>query len=78
MEASFGWAMRATLSCSAIREAILTYHVYKVIMAHCFTCGETKIWQDIEKSQNIMKLIVNIPRYSAILHLDFFSSYSFF
>ena len=78
MEASFGLAMRVTLSCSAIREAVLTYHVYKVIMAHRFTCGETKIWQDIEKSQNIMKLIVNIPRYSAILHLDFFSSYSFF
>ena len=27
-------------------------------MAHRFTCGEKKIWQNIEKSQNIMKLIV--------------------
>ena len=26
-------------------------------MAHRFTCGEKKIWQNIEKSQNIMKLI---------------------
>ena len=26
-------------------------------MAHRFTCGEKKIWQIIEKSQNIMKLI---------------------
>ena len=27
-------------------------------MAHCFTFGESKIWQNIEKSQNIMKLVV--------------------
>ena len=27
-------------------------------MAHRFTCGEKRIWQIIEKSQNIMKLIV--------------------
>ena len=27
-------------------------------MAHHFTCGERKIWQNIEKPQNIMKLIV--------------------
>ena len=29
-------------------------------MAHRFTCGEKKIWQNIEKSQNIMKLIVGL------------------
>ena len=27
-------------------------------MAHHFTCGEKKIWQNITKSQNIMKMIV--------------------
>ena len=27
-------------------------------MAHRFACGEKKIWENIEKSQNIMKLIV--------------------
>ena len=26
-------------------------------MAHRFTCGESKIWQNIKKSQNIMKMI---------------------
>ena len=32
-------------------------------MAHRFTCGEKKIWQNIEKSQNIMKLIVGLKCY---------------
>ena len=27
-------------------------------MAHRFTFGERKIWQNIKKSQNIMKMIV--------------------
>ena len=30
----------------------------KVIIAHLFTCGEKKIWQNIKKFQNIMKLVV--------------------
>ena len=34
-------------------------------MAHRFTCGEKRIWQKIEKSQNIMKLIVDIPNLSS-------------
>ena len=32
----------------------------QLIIAHRFTCGERKIWQNIEKSQNIMKLIVDV------------------
>ena len=28
-------------------------------MAHRFTCGESKVWWNIKKSQNIMQLIVN-------------------
>ena len=36
-------------------------------MAHCFNCGERKIWQNIGKSQNIMKLIAAIGHYSVIL-----------
>ena len=30
----------------------------KVKRTHSFTCGERKIWSDIEMSQNIKKLIV--------------------
>ena len=36
----------------------------QVIIANRFTCGERKIWQNIEKSQNVMKLIeayINLP-----------------
>ena len=40
----------------ATREATRIYHAYKTI-AHRFACGERKIWENIEKSQNIMKLI---------------------
>ena len=28
-------------------------------MAHRFTCGESKVWWNIKKSQNIMQLIVD-------------------
>ena len=30
----------------------------QVILTHRFTCGERKIWKNINKSQNIMKMIV--------------------
>ena len=40
----------------ATREATRIYHAYKTI-AHRFACGKRKIWENIEKSQNIMKLI---------------------
>ena len=42
------------LSRWATREAIYV-PCLKVIIAHCFTCGEKKIWENIKKSQNIMK-----------------------
>ena len=38
-------------------------------MAHRFTFGESKIWQNIEKSQNIMKLIVGFTAFSFSLYL---------
>ena len=38
-----------------------------LMIAHCFTCGERKIWQNI-KSQNIMKMIVgtNLKFYTSV------------
>ena len=39
-------------------------------MAHRFTCGEKKIWQNIEKSQNIMKLIVDPDIRGRIIELN--------
>ena len=29
---------------------------------HRFTCGEEKIWQNIKKSQNIMKMIAGVAK----------------
>ena len=41
-------------------------------MAHRFTCGEKKIWKNMEKSQSIMKLIVGLiekttPNYNVFI-----------
>ena len=37
---------------------VLVAQLVYTMFAHRFTCGERKIWQNIEKPQNIMKLIV--------------------
>ena len=31
-----------------------------MIIAHRFTCGERKFWQNIKKTQNVMKMIVDL------------------
>ena len=35
-----------------------------------FTCGERKIWQNIEKSENIMKLIVGSQESVGVKYID--------
>ena len=34
-----------------------------LITVLCFTCGKRKIWENIKKRQNIMKMIVDIPTF---------------
>ena len=47
-----------SLSRSVTREATPINLVYKLIIVHPFTCGERKIWENIKKPQNIMKMTV--------------------
>ena len=47
----------------------LVYIMFVRNIAHRFTCGERKIWKNIQKSQNIMKMIVSLYSKNAIFHL---------